>query len=208
MTPISLNLSLNVWMLPPFYFTLPQYHLLQILVESLGCPAPHGLPAGPAQLSSAALILPWLPLTSSLWVSAHFCLIVKFIRACLCVIMWTHVCVCMHEWVDRIIGPANVLGSARAKRCCAVQCGAELSWGGVGKRSQQTSEGAEEEWGNCIQIGLMVVLSEEVAGPTAASHPSERARGAALDRSAVTYPPSGDEHTGTFHQSRVNRYLQ
>lgn len=53
----------------------------------------------------------------------------------------------MHVWVDRVIGPVNGSRSSRGKRCCSVyvQCGVALSCGGVGKRSQWTSEGTEEE---------------------------------------------------------------
>lgn len=82
-----------------------------------------------------------------------------------------HACVRSHVWVDRVIGPVKVLGSAQGAWCwsiCTAWC--SLSCGGVGKWSHWTSEGTEEEWGNCRQIGLMVVLKEEVVGPTAASH--------------------------------------
>lgn len=54
----------------------------------------------------------------------------------------------------------------------------------------------------------MVVLREEVEGPTAASHPSGPAWRAGLDRFYVTWSLSREESTGSFHQSGVNNYLR
>lgn len=125
----------------------------------------------------------------------HYGLIIKrHVCVWLCVCM--AVCECV--WLDRIIGPVNVLSlcfgqaeryySERTVWHCAAL------WGCGNAISVDFRGNSEEEWGNRRQIGLMVVLREEVERPTAASHPFGPAWRAGLDQNAF-----GDERTGTFH---------
>lgn len=58
--------------------------------------------------------------------------------------MCVGVILCMHTWVDGVIGPVNVPGLC-SDTTVSLQCSSVLSCGGVGKPSEWTSEGIEEE---------------------------------------------------------------
>lgn len=167
-----------------------------------------------ASLCGTSLIFPLLQKSPFCISRMAGCLLLHLSCVCVfaCVIMHIYVCVCgwtgkLDLWVRPGLPRPNTAAAAPAL-VRTVWCCAALSCGGVGKRSEWTSEKTEEEWGNCRQIGLMVVLREEVVGPTAAGHPSGPAWRARPDLCLVTYSPSGDEHSGTFHQSRVNKNMQ
>lgn len=137
-----------------------------------GCPGTilHNWPP----LCRATLIFPWFfLLTSSSWVSLCFCFMVKFIRGPVCYCVHACLCVCVNVWVDRVIGPVNVLDSAQGKRCCSVRtvwCVAEL-WG-CGKAITVDFRG---NWGRMRKLRTDRPNGcAEARGcrPTAASHPS------------------------------------
>lgn len=105
--------------------------------------------------------------------SLCFCFMVKFIRGPVCYCVHACLCACVNVWVDRVIGPVNVLDSAQGKRCCSVRtvwCVAEL-WG-CGKAITVDFRG---NWGRMRKLRTDRPNGcAEARGcrPTAASHPS------------------------------------